>query len=94
MFSVHGVAIGGGIVIGRAHVLEADQADVSRYRISVDQLESEVQRLDLALSTVRNELKLLSAHLPGTAPPEARALLEAGARGRIIDHAGFLPVAG
>ncbi len=76
MFSVHGVAIGGGIVIGRAHVLEADQADVSRYRISVDQLESEVQRLDLALSTVRNELKLLSAHLPGTAPPEARALLD------------------
>ena len=26
-------------------------------------------------------------------PAEARALLEAGARGRIIDHAGFLPVA-
>ena len=76
MFSVHGVAIGGGIVIGRAHVLEADQADVSRYRISVDQLEGEVLRLDLALDKVRTDLRELSAHLPATAPPEARALLD------------------
>lgn len=76
MFSVHGIPIGGGIVIGRAHVLEAHQTDVRRYRLTIDQLEAEVARLDAALHTVRGELAALVAQLPASAPPEARALLD------------------
>lgn len=76
MFSVHGIPIGGGIVIGRALVLEANRADVPRYRLAVDQLEAEVGRLEAAIQTVREELDTLIAQLPASAPPEARALLE------------------
>ena len=76
MFSLHGAAIGGGIVIGRAQVLEPNQADVRRYRVSVDQLEHEVARFDAALATVKGELTALAAQLPKAAPTEARALLE------------------
>jgi phosphoenolpyruvate-protein phosphotransferase (PTS system enzyme I) len=76
MFSLHGAAIGGGIVIGRAQVLEPNQADVRRYRVSVDQLEQEVARFDAALTTVKGELTALASQLPKAAPTEARALLE------------------
>ena len=33
MFSLHGTGIGGGIVVGRAVVLESRLIDVPRYRI-------------------------------------------------------------
>ena len=76
MFSLHGAAIGGGTVIGRAQVLEPNQADVRRYRVSVDQLETEVSRFDAAVARVKEELAALAAQLPKAAPTEARALLD------------------
>ena len=76
MFSIHGTAIGGGIVIGRARVLESRRFDVARYHVSVEQTSAEVLRLEHALAEVKAELGLLGDHLPDDAPPEARALLE------------------
>ena len=76
MFSIHGTATGGGIVIGRARVLESRRFDVARYHIAVEQAGAEVARLEQALIEVKTELRLLGDHLPDDAPPEARALLE------------------
>jgi phosphotransferase system enzyme I (PtsI) len=76
MFSMHGTPIGGGIVIGRAHVLESHRLDAVRCRIDRTQLDAEVTRLQAALVTVREELAQVGSHLPEDAPPEARALLD------------------
>ena len=76
MFSIHGTAIGGGIVIGRARVLESRRFDVVRYHVPSEQAEAEVERLELALADVKAELGMLGDHLPEDAPPEAIALLE------------------
>jgi phosphotransferase system enzyme I (PtsI) len=76
MFSIHGTATGGGIVIGRARVLESRRFDVARYHIAVEQAGAEVTRLEQALAEVKTELRLLGDHLPDDVPPEARALLE------------------
>ncbi|MEN9313640.1 MAG: Phosphoenolpyruvate-protein phosphotransferase [Pseudomonadota bacterium] len=76
MFSIHGTAIGGGIVIGRARVLESRRFDVARYHVPPEQAAAEVERLEHALADVKAELGLLGDHLPEDAPPEAIALLE------------------
>ena len=48
MFSLHGTGIGGGIVIGRARVLESRQRDVVRYRLQPGQADqrSRVEQQD------------------------------------------------
>jgi phosphoenolpyruvate-protein phosphotransferase (PTS system enzyme I) len=76
MFSLHGTPIGGGIVIGRARVLESNVLDVVRYKVLSDQFDAEVARLDDAMAAVREELALVADELPADAPHEARALLD------------------
>lgn len=77
MFSLNGTGIGGGIVIGRARVLDTgSRRDVARQRIEADGVAAEQRRLDQALAQVRNELAGLAKGLPRDAPSEAQALLE------------------
>jgi phosphotransferase system enzyme I (PtsI) len=76
MFSLHGTGIGGGIVVGRAVVLESRLVDVPRYRITPEQRPAELGRLDRAIDVVRLELANLAEQLPVDAPPEAQALLQ------------------
>ncbi len=76
MFSLHGTAIGAGIVIGRARILESRQRDVARYRLEPAQAEGELARLNAAIDTVKAELGELAERLPEEAPTEARALLD------------------
>jgi phosphotransferase system enzyme I (PtsI) len=76
MFTLHGTGIGGGIVVGRAVVLETRMIDVPRYRVEFTQRDAESARLDRAIDTVREELASIAAHLPPDAPSEAHALLQ------------------
>ena len=76
MFTVFGTPIGGGIVMGRACVVESRLIDVPRYRLAHDAAEAEVQRLKLAARAVTAELQEVAAHLSADAPTEARALLD------------------
>ncbi len=76
MFSVHGTGIGGGIVIGRARVLESCQRDVQRYRLREGETAIELTRLNTAIEVVKAELFGMAEQLPPDSPPEARALLE------------------
>jgi phosphotransferase system enzyme I (PtsI) len=76
MFSLHGTGIGGGIVVGRAVVLESRMIDVPRYRVEFGMRDAETARLGRALDTVRAELASVAAHLPPDAPSEAQALLQ------------------
>src|SRR3712207_5053893 len=83
MFSLHGTGIGGGIVIGRARVLESHALETVRYRLQPAQIDSEIGRLDSALQNVRDELSQVARQLTADAPSEARALLEV--HGMLLD---------
>ena len=76
MFGLQGTGIGGGIVIGRARVLETRQRDVLRYRLQPENADAELERLQSATDAVKAELGELAEHLPEDAPAEARALLD------------------
>jgi phosphotransferase system enzyme I (PtsI) len=91
MLSLHGTGIGGGIVVGRAVVLETRLIDVPRYRVEFAQRTGEAARLARAVATVRAELEALGTHLPPDAPVEAQALLEVHAM--ILDDPSLAPQA-
>ena len=76
MFTVFGTPIGGGIVTGRACVVESRLIDVPRYRLDADAAAAELERLKLAVQVVTAELQEVAAHLTADAPSEARALLD------------------
>ena len=76
MFSISGTGIGGGIVIGRARVLESRRFDVARYHIGEELRPAESTRLREAIDEVKRDIAALAEELPADAPSEARALLE------------------
>jgi phosphoenolpyruvate-protein phosphotransferase (PTS system enzyme I) len=76
MISLQGTGVGGGIVVGRAVVLESGLFDIPRFHIDASQRHGEHARLRQAIATVRDELAALVEHLPQDAPPEAKALVE------------------
>jgi phosphotransferase system enzyme I (PtsI) len=76
MFTVFGTPIGGGIVMGRACVVESRLLDVPRYRLAEDAVQADVARLEAAAGAVTHELAAVAAHLSPDAPAEARALLD------------------
>ena len=76
MFTLFGTPIGGGIVMGRACVVESRLLDVPRYRIPDGAAGAEVARLADAVRVVTEELQSVAAHLSADAPAEARALLD------------------
>ncbi len=75
MLSVFGTPTGGGIVIGRACVVDAGLIDLPRHRIDEQSTGAEVERLTRAAAEVARELNQVEAQLSPDAPTEARALL-------------------
>src|SRR5690606_17277477 len=55
---------------------ESRQRDVLRYRVQPEHVTLELDRLAIALQTVKTELGELADGLPDAAPAEARALLD------------------
>ncbi|MCL6556690.1 MAG: phosphoenolpyruvate--protein phosphotransferase [Burkholderiales bacterium] len=75
-FTMHGVAVSGGIAIGFAHLVSHAALDVPHYVLPQHLLEEEKARFDAAVAAVRAELEGMRAHIPPDAPPEVEAFLE------------------
>lgn len=72
---LHGVAIGGGIAIGRAHLISRSMDDVAHYALDDDEVDAEVARFDEAIRDTRKELEMLWGTIPENAPAELGAFL-------------------
>ncbi|MBV8046661.1 MAG: phosphoenolpyruvate--protein phosphotransferase [Paludibacterium sp.] len=72
---LHGVAIGGGVAIGRAHLISRSMDDVAHYSLEEDELPAEIARFDEAIRTTRKELEMLWGTIPENAPAELGAFL-------------------
>lgn len=64
MFSLHGISASKGIAIGKLHVVERGQLDVSERSIKPGRVKNEVERFRRALKTARNELKVVRTKIP------------------------------
>lgn len=73
---VFGVAVSGGVAIGRAVLIASSRVDVAHYYVSEDSTLAEVRRLTDARDAVAAELSSLQRELPPDAPHELSALLD------------------
>ncbi|NDV13477.1 phosphoenolpyruvate--protein phosphotransferase [Crenobacter caeni] len=72
---LHGVAVGGGIAIGRAHLLAQSMADVPHVQLDEGEVAPEQLRFDEAIRATRRELEMLRGSIPQNAPAELGAFL-------------------
>lgn len=83
-FSVHGLSVGrglgGGVAIGRAVRVLSSRANVAHYFITLEQVQSEVQRVRVARNAVVDELQRLQLSLSDSAnkdtPHELSAIMD------------------
>ena len=75
-FTLHGIPVSRGIVIGRVHLLASAALEVPHYLVTTNGNEAEVARLDEAVAHVVNEFYQLQSELPASAPAEFAALVD------------------
>ncbi|WP_035055786.1 phosphoenolpyruvate--protein phosphotransferase [Andreprevotia chitinilytica] len=73
--SLHGIGIGGGIAIGRAHLVSQADIEVEHYMLHDADVPAEQARYDAAVRHARQELEQLWGSIPENAPTELGAFL-------------------
>jgi len=73
--TLHGIGIGGGIAIGRAHLVSHTDLEVAHYEITEAEVPGELARYDAAVRATRKELEQLWGSIPENAPTELGAFL-------------------
>jgi len=64
--SIQGISVSRGIAIGKVHCIKRDQIDVPEYLIRNTQIDSEILRLDNAITNARKELRAIRGHIPSS----------------------------
>jgi phosphotransferase system enzyme I (PtsI) len=75
-FVLHGHAVSTGITIGYAHLVSTARLEVGHYEVPPEDVESEVERFDLALRRAGTELEALKSQIAADAPAEFGAFLD------------------
>ena len=79
-FSIHGLSVSRGVVMGRAVLVGSSRRDVAHYFVEPEQVEVEIDRLRAGRNTVIEEIIRLQASIqqmaPKDTPQELRALLD------------------
>ena len=79
-FTVHGLSVSRGVVMGRAVLVGSSRRDVAHYFIEPDQVAAEIDRVRKGRNTVIQEIMRLQTSVqqlgPKDAPQELRALLD------------------
>jgi len=75
-FSLHGIGVSGGYALGRAQLYSHDRLEAPHYVLAPEYVSAEIERFDAAVTSVRQELFDLQAHIPEGAPAELAAFLD------------------
>jgi phosphotransferase system enzyme I (PtsI) len=75
-FSLHGIGVSGGYALGRAQLYSHDRLEAPHYVLAQQHVSAEIKRFDEAVTSVRQELLDLQAHIPEGAPSELSAFLD------------------
>ncbi|MGE9549373.1 phosphoenolpyruvate--protein phosphotransferase [Snodgrassella sp. CS2] len=72
---LHGVAVGTGVAIGRAHLVVRGMDDVPHRDLSIEEIPAEIARYEQAIKTTRRQLEQLRTDIPQNAPSELGAFI-------------------
>lgn len=73
--ALYGVAVGGGIAVGRAHIIKQGMKDAPHYAVEDAEIAAEVARYEDAIKTTRRQLEQLRNNIPENAPTELGAFI-------------------
>lgn len=76
MFSIHGVSASKGIAIGRLHMVERGQLDISERSIKADRVTHEIARYKRAIKSAREELRSVKDHIPPDTVTDVGAFID------------------
>lgn len=74
-FTIHGIAVSGGIAIGHAHLVSGASLEVDHFQIPEGFVAREIKRFDKAVKKVRTELDALAASVKDDVPAELNAFV-------------------
>ena len=74
--ALHGLSVSRGIAIGNVHIIERDQPDIREYRISKNQIEPEIRRLEEAISNARQQLRAIRGHIKESTTADIAAFID------------------
>ncbi|WP_434778384.1 phosphoenolpyruvate--protein phosphotransferase [Neisseria sp. Ec49-e6-T10] len=72
---LQGFSVGGGIAIGRAHLVRQSMDDVVHLQLEDDAIEQEIKRFEEAIKLTRKQLEKLRISIPENAPTELGAFI-------------------
>lgn len=75
-FTIHGLAVSGGIAIGHAHLVSHATLEVEHYVLPVRFVDEEIARFEQAVTAVQAELDALMAGTDASAPAELTAFID------------------
>jgi phosphotransferase system enzyme I (PtsI) len=75
-FSLHGVPVSRGVAIGRVHIVERNQLEITEYHLAEDEVEAEVERLLAAVALAKRHLRDIRDHVPVRTPAEIVAFID------------------
>lgn len=73
--ALYGVAVGGGIAVGRAHIIKQGMKDAPHYTVEDTEIAAEVARYENAIRTTRRQFEHLRNNIPEDAPTELGAFI-------------------
>ncbi len=75
--ALYGTGVSRGIAIGNIHIIQRDQLAIQEYPIKKNEINSEIKRLQQAVSNAKQQLGAIRNHIPGTADADVTAFIDA-----------------
>ena len=74
--SLHGLGVSRGIAIGKVHIIERDQLDIPEYHLSEKQIETEIERLQQAVTGAKQQLRAIKTQIPAETSAEIAGFID------------------
>jgi phosphotransferase system enzyme I (PtsI) len=74
--ALQGLGVSRGIAIGKAHILERGQIEVTEYCVRPEEIPHEIRRFENAVTQARQQLRAIRDHIPRTTAPDIAAFID------------------
>jgi phosphotransferase system enzyme I (PtsI) len=74
--TLYGMGVSRGIAIGNVHVIQKDQHDIREYKLKDNEIDTEVKRLESAITCAREQLRAIRKHIPHATDTDIAAFID------------------
>jgi phosphotransferase system enzyme I (PtsI) len=74
--TLYGMGVSRGIAIGNVHVIQKDQHDIREYKLKDNEIDTEVKRLESAITCAREQLHAIRKHIPHATDTDIAAFID------------------